>query len=200
MKQTDRPIWKRSMLQTLNLDTIREELFAMSENGDPYGYDSDEEGYYQEYKELFDEISVGAWNLFEAMNERSDLREYWDDATVALLGETQEVLGYDMVENDYHGLLSIEQEMAQVAAAERLLRLTKKDLLALFRYVLAVIVSYADIRAAHDCLTSIVTELDERAAIMQQTVDRIDKLYVDLTGHTDTDLDRLKLPGRMWVE
>lgn len=190
------------MLQHLNFHSIREDLYEMAENGDPYGYDSDEEGYYQEFKELFDEISVGAWHLVEAMEDRVDMADHWDDATVALLGETQNVLGYDGAENDYFGMLSIFEDAAQEAAAERLMRLSKRDLIDLFHKILVVIVSYADIKAAHDCLTSIVTELDERAAIMQRTVEKIDQLCYDLTGKVTSDFDpeSLGLPGRMWVE
>ena len=53
MKQTRNPLWKKSMLQRLNLSDITDELSEISENGDLYGYDKREIGYALEYKALF---------------------------------------------------------------------------------------------------------------------------------------------------
>ena len=96
MKQSDTPLWKKSMLQHLNLGDITETLYEIFENGDMYGYENDEAGYYQEYKEQFDELSFGANSLLNALQEY-DLSEHWDDMTVCLLGQTTTVLGYDSV-------------------------------------------------------------------------------------------------------
>ena len=101
IKQSDTPFWKKSMLQHLNLGDITETLYEIFENGDMYGYENDEAGYYQEYKEQFDELSFGANSLLNALQEY-DLSEHWDDMTVCLLGQTTTVLGYDSVEMDYY--------------------------------------------------------------------------------------------------
>lgn len=87
MKQPDVPLWRKSMLQHLNLDDILKTLYEIAENGDPFGYESSENGYYQDYKEQFDELAIGAGSLLDALNEY-DLREHWDDMTVCLLGQT----------------------------------------------------------------------------------------------------------------
>ena len=58
MKQTRNPLWKKSMLQRLNLSDITDELSEISENGDLYGYDNGEIGYALEYKALFDELTA----------------------------------------------------------------------------------------------------------------------------------------------
>ncbi len=99
------------MLQTLNRDSILDYLFEIQDNGDMYGYASDEDGYYQEYKDQFDDLSDGAYYLIEALRD------------------------FDIRGN--------------------------------FRKVLTTLILFYDIKAAHDCLTSIVTELDERAAMME---------------------------------
>jgi glyoxylate carboligase len=61
---------------------------------------------------------------------------------------------------------------------------------------------YFDIKAAHDCLTSIVQELDAKGALLERKNAAIDHLYQDLTGKNEADFDRLvaTLPQRMWVE
>lgn len=69
MKRSKIPLWKKSMLQFLNLGDISECLWEIVENGDMYGYDREESEYYQEYKEQFDELSAGAYSLSEALNE-----------------------------------------------------------------------------------------------------------------------------------
>ena len=171
MKKSKRPLWKKSMLQTLNLDDIIENLFEISENGDMYGYardEKDEAGYYQEYKDQFDELSAGAYFLLEALRD-FDIRDHWNDMTVALLGETHKVLGYDAIEQDYFGMLGRwDEEFAVEEAVKRIERLSKRNMIKCFRKVMVTLVSYFDIKAAHDCLTSIVQELDEHVAYMQE--------------------------------
>ncbi len=62
MKQPDVPLWRKSMLQHLDLDDILKTLYEIAENGDPFGYESSESGYYQDYKEQFD--SFGFLSFF----------------------------------------------------------------------------------------------------------------------------------------
>jgi hypothetical protein len=182
MKESKRPLWKKSMLQTLNLDDIMEYLGEISDNGDMYGYERGEQGesgYYQEYKEQFDELSAGACTLYDALRDY-DMREHWDDMTVALLGETQKVLGFDVLEADYFAMLSRwDEDLAVEEAVKRIERLTKRDLIKCFRSVLAALVSFYDIKAAHDCLTSIVEELDERAAYMKNNGQAPQRAWVE---------------------
>ena len=44
MKQTERPLWKKSILQNLTHSDICQYLYEISENGDMYGYDAGETG------------------------------------------------------------------------------------------------------------------------------------------------------------
>lgn len=159
MKQSKTPIWKKSMLEKLNFDSICEALEEIEDNGDMNGYDVDEKGYYNEYKEQFDDLSAMAYELESALTGTYDLQENWDDMTVALLGDVYTVLGYDGVEIDFFHLLNYEEELAESEAAKRILKLTKTDMLQLFRRVLNTLMLFYDIKAAHDCLTSIVEEL-----------------------------------------
>ncbi len=202
MKPAQKPIWKKSQLQHLSLSDIMEGLWEISDNGDSLGYDREESGYYQEYKELFDELSGGAYDLVEAL-QSLDLSENWNDMTVALLGETHQVLGYDAAEQDYFRIINPDDEDFAVMEAERHLeRLSKAELIRCFRKVIVTLLIYFDIKAAHDCLTSIVEELDAKGALLERKNAAIDHLYQDLTGKGEEDFDRLvaTLPQRMWVE
>lgn len=206
MDQSKRPLWKKSMLKSLNFYEIIDYLDEIGNNGDPYGYAREESGYYQEYKEQFDDLSDGAFRLWDAL-ENSDysdysLRDIWDDMTVALLGYQEKVLGYDQVEEDYFAMLTFLEGAAVQEAEKRLMRFTKEQLIKNFRKVLTTLVLFFDIKAAHDCLTSIVEELDERGAILELKNEKINRLYEDLTGANAEDFDSIiqGIPPRMWVE
>ncbi len=201
--QSKTPIWKKSMLEKLNLEGIKRALWEIEEDGDEFGYDDgNTDGYYADYKDQFDELAGMASELLSALEEYC-VEDNWDDATVGLMGDVYTVLGFDAVEIDYCHLLSdYQEELATDEAAKRLLRLTKSELLALFRRVLCVITLFYDVKAAHDCLVSIVGELDERAVLMKRKEDQINWLYKDLTGKNEEQFDTLveSLPPRMWVE
>lgn len=202
MKQSKAPIWRKSILRYLDYSSICDWLYEIAENGDPFGYDSDVTGYYQDYKDQFDELSVGAYSLLEALGEY-DIEENWDDMTVTLLGYREKVLGYDAAEADYFYMADPYCEDLAVREAEkRLMRLTKSELIRIFRRVMSTLVMFFDIKAAHDCLTSIVQELDEHSAVFAQKDAEINRLYKDLTGRNAEQFDAIvdNLPQRMWVE
>lgn len=210
MKQSKTPLWKKSILADLSYDAITLWLEEIGENGDPCGYeDSDTEGYYSDYKEQFDELSAGAWDMHEELTDYSyyndeydSFQAIWNDMTVGLLGDLYTVYGYDAAQLDYYKLTSFEEELAVQECEKRLMRLTKQELIRNFRKVLMTIVMFYDIKAAHDCLTSIVAELDERGALLEQKNERINLLYKDLTGKSGEafDAELQNLPPRMWVE
>jgi hypothetical protein len=136
-------------------------------------------------------------------DEVGGLRDVWNDMTVGLLGNLYTVWGYDAAELDYFKLGDgYEEELAQNEAVKRLERMTKAELIKSFRKVLMLIVMFFDIKAAHDCLTSIVGELDEKGALLERKNEQINHLYQDLTGENGRRFDEIvrNLPQRMWVE
>lgn len=142
------------------------------------------------------------FSLLDALEEY-DVAENWDDMTVALLGYQEMVLGYDAVETDYFAMANpYFEDLAVEEAKTRLMRLTKSELIRIFRSVMSVLVMFFDIKAAHDCLTSIVQELNERSAIFARKDEEINRLYEDLTGRNAEQFDAIvsRLPQRMWVE
>lgn len=207
MKQSKTPLWKKSCLcGSLGFEDITAWLEEIGDNGDMYGYeDTSTEGYYAEYKDEFDELSAGAWGLYDTLmsDEVGGLREVWNDMTVGLLGDLYTVWGFDSAELDYFRLRDgFEEELAEKEAVKRLEHMTKSELIKNFRKVLTTIVMFFDIKAAHDCLTSIVEELDEKGALLERKNERINLLYTDLTGRSGAAFDDeiANLPQRMWVE
>lgn len=201
------PLYKKSCLaEGLSWDNITDWLYEIGEDGDPYGYeDVSKSGYYNDYKELFDELSAGAYDMYNALtNEYTySLRDIWDDYTVALLGELFTVYGYDAAECDYFKLSDdYEEELAVREAEKRLMRFTKAELIRNFQRVLKMIVMFLDLKCSHDCLMAVVEELNEKGALLERKNDRINALYMDLTGKNGEqfDMELRNIPPRMWVE
>jgi uncharacterized protein with von Willebrand factor type A (vWA) domain len=59
-----------------------------------------------------------------------------------------------------------DEEFAVEEAIKRIERLNKRDMIRCFRKVMTALILFFDVKASHDCLTAIVEELDERAAMM----------------------------------
>lgn len=201
----EKPIWKKSMLDGLDLGSIQNELYDMSENGDFYGYDDRDEGsYYDEFRELFNEIAAGATDMNEAIDSwRGMMDGAWDDMTVGMLGETQRVLGFDTVERDYYRMTEpYMEDWAQDEACKRVEHWTKREMMGNFKFVLSTLVSYLDLKAASDTMLAVVAELDYRGAILEEKTNRIDQIYSDITGKSAEQFEKEleNLPQRMWVE
>ena len=214
MKGSKKPLWKKSILRDLTYRDVMNWLYEIGENGDPYGYETiDQKGYYNDYRELFDDLSSGAIELQEAMKDVGDYWRWndvdhslWDDVVVAALGEVRTVLGYDVGQYDYFGMTVWDESWAQEEAKKRLLRLTKSELLDTVCKVFQILLLFWDLKTAHDCLTAVVTELDYKGAVFEEKSKAIDKLYEDYTGTDAEEFERKfdeltrNLPQRFWVE
>ena len=201
----EKPIWKKSMLDGLDLGSIQNELYDMSENGDCWGYyDRDEGSYYDEFRELFNEIAAGATDLNEAIDSRCGMMDgAWDDLTVGMLGDTQRVLGFDTVERDYYRMTEpYMEDWAQEEACKRVEHWTKREMMGNFKFVLSTLVSYLDLKAASDTMLAVVAELDYRGAMLEEKTNRIDQIYSDITGKSAEQFEKEleNLPQRMWIE
>ena len=168
------------MVSGFSLCDIENFLYEIAENGDQFGYEyGDESEYYLEYKELFDELSLGASELLDAIRD-SDLRDNWDNMVVALIGRTHKVLGYDEFREDYFAMVNrYDEEIATDVSEKRIEKLTKRDLIRCFQKVMTTLILFLDIKAAHDSLCAIVDELDERAAIMKHGTSMSQRSWVE---------------------
>lgn len=212
MKQSETPLWRKSMLAYLNLSDIYNMLDEIVGNGDPFGYDNTElsdSEYYDQYSELFNELSEGADSIMQGIDKITDDYEYdedkWNALSVALLGRQERILGFDHGQDDYYAMLDPDnwENIKAVDEAERKCkRMTKAELLKTFKQILTTLTLFYDVKSAHDCLAAVVTELEEKGALLERKNDEINRLYKDLTGSSEKEFDRLiaNLPQRMWVE
>ena len=210
MRQSETPLWKKSMLASLNLSDIYESLYEIAGNGDAYGYDTEDESeYYYMYAELFTELAVGADEIMMGIDEiRSDYEyneDKWIALSVALLGRQEKILGYDPMQEDYYAMLdpnAWENQAAVNEAEKKCKRITKAELLKTFKQILTTITLFYDVKAAHDCLTAVVSELEEKGALLDKKNVEINRLYKDLTGSNEREFDTLiaAIPQRMWLE
>lgn len=205
MKQSKTPLWKKSCLDELSIYEIQKFLDEIGDNGDMSGYSGGQDGYYQEYKELFDELSSAAYSLSDALWEEYGSDDFWDDMTVGLLGDTKKVLGFDVTERDYFRMVNgMDEDIAVEEAKKRIMRFTKDKMLYYFQRVLGTLCAFWDIKTAHDCLTAVVDELDAKGAILERKNQEINRLYEDVTAESGAKLDALidsiSPYSRMWSE
>lgn len=145
-------------------------------------------------------------NELETYYDHDELSEYFDDCTVALIGNRYKSIGYDDYEEDYYQLTNYEEELAQSEAGKRVCRWTKKDMLTNIGQCMGVLLAFYDLRQQYDYLK---TELDilrgENAAVLQ-TIKEIEKAYdrqSDLMEwQDDPEFEKLLrlLPDRIWIE
>lgn len=142
---------------------------------------------------------------FAQMEERFDLFF----AGIGSAAATGGMLGYDEYESDYFGLEpGWESEQAEKAAAEKLKRLTKDELIDLTGCCFRIAVNFLSLRHRYDNLKAAMDILREQNTALLQQVKAIEEAYEAATRseyewNNDTKaLDRLlaQLPDRAWIE
>ena len=179
--------YKRPALALMGWETITSELseiqsacddvsYSMSVDSILDAFDGDEERAW-EFQMAFADLSAKCEQLSNCLYDHDELSEYFDDCTVALIGNRYKSIGYDDYEEDYYQLTNYEEELAQSEAGKRVCRWTKKDMLTNIGQCMGVLLAFYDLRQQYDYLK---TELDilrgENAAVLQ-TIKEIEKAY-----------------------
>lgn len=137
--------YKRPALASMGAYNITNELDTIMEacNGIRYyieqadsdetllnALDGDEDAEW-EFRMAFSDLSAKAEYLQNRLYDQDfeDFYRDFDDATVALIGNRYNLVGFDSEDEDYLSLTSYEQELAQTEAGKRLCRLTKAEML-----------------------------------------------------------------------
>lgn len=119
------------------------------------------------------------------------------------------VLGYDDYESDYFGLEpGWESEQAEKAAAEKLKRLTKDELIATTGRCFRIAFNFLSLRHRYDNLKAAMDILREQNTALLQQVKAIEEAYEAATRseyeweNDSKQFDRLlnALPDRAWIE
>jgi hypothetical protein len=217
--------YKKPIVHELNLDDMNNTLYDIMEAcaevcwymDTPDGEDSllqaldgDEEEAY-EFQAAFSLLEIEAESL------RDDLENEWlpdcFDLFFAGIGAQAAgggpMLGYDAYEGDYYGLSSFEAGLAEEEAAEKLMRLTKKQLIEAAHICFKVAFAYHGVRTRYDNLQAAMDVLRGQNMALLKQVRAISEAYEEaeaegfgLWKDSTKKLDQMlvMLPERIWIE
>lgn len=209
--------YKRGALASMGFEPMELELQEIQETCDEvawYAEDMDtlteamdgdiEEAH--EFKMCFADLAGRCEQLLRCLYDM-DPQDY-DDCTVALIGNRYRLMGFDSIEEDFLSLTSFEAGLAETEAGKRLMRRTKKEIIAMMGQAVGTLVVFLDLRQQYDYLKATLDILRDSNHSLLKQVKEIEALYDKVTGAELPDrqdvarLDFLlsMLPERMWVE
>lgn len=208
--------YKRPALASMGWYNLREELdqilsdcydvrwyIGSDEDNLVAALDGDEEEAF-EFKMAFADLEAKCDLLQEAIDDQWDLEEYFDDCTVALIGNRYETVGYDGYQEDYYSLTSFEQYLAETEAGKRVCRWTKSEMLSKIGQCMGILLAYYDLRQSHDYLKATMDILRGENMSILKVIKEIESAYERQCDNWsgDEEFDRLcsTLPDRIWIE
>ena len=215
--------YKKAMVNGLTFWQIRNSLEEMNEACDDviYWMDSDEqtlidalEGDGEDadrFKIDFSQLSADIDRMYDDMLQIDEPDRFDDIMVVSGIGDSPgyEILGYDILEEDYFGINPFLHEYAKKESVKRLERLTKKELLNTMRQVMCIVFAYQGIQSRYQDLKSAIDILRGKNKEYLEGVKKINELY-DSIDWSDRwveyskgyeALDRIfeKLPQEAWL-
>lgn len=215
--------YKKAMVNNLTFWQIRDSLEEMNEACDDviYWMDSDEqtlvdalEGDGEDadrFKVDFAQLATDIDRMYDDMLQ-IDEPERFDDIMVASgVGDNPgyEILGYDIVEEDYFGINPFLHEYAKEESIKRLERLTKKELLNTMRQVMCIVFAYQGVQSRYQDLKSAIEILRGKNKEYLDGVKKINELYDSIDwsdkwvhyskGYEILDSLFEKLPQEAWL-
>lgn len=209
--------YKKPALASLGFDSINEELYEIEEAcSDVHWYfeneedtllaalDGNEEEAY-EFKMAFATLEAKCELLRNAISEQYCISDYFDDCTVALIGNRYDLVGYDGMEEDYFSLCSYESDLAVSESGKRVMRWTKGEMLNIIGQCMGIQLAFMDLRQNYDYLKATMDIVrDENVSILSM-IKEIEKVYENLkegTYETEREFNRLIdcLPDKVWLE
>ena len=220
--------YKKAALSSLTIDAILGELYEIQDAcADVHWYvDSDDDSLLNalngdedaeyEFKTLFADLEANADRLHDAIHQNyvnsmwlPHLRDYFDDCIVSLIGNRYELIGYDVIEEDYYALTSYESELAVTESGKRLMRHTKAEIISMIGHCLGILLAFLDLRQQYDYLKAALAVLRDENTSYLKVIKEIDEAYENaakahfLEYEKETQrFDRLlsNLPDRAWIE
>lgn len=209
--------YKRPALASLTYESISDELYDISSACSEVSYlmdgdslldalDGDVEEEF-EFRMAFCELDAKVTNLQDQLYDNIWNRAgvQFDDCLVALVGNRYRMVGFDGFEEDYYSLTSYEEGLAYTEAGERIMRLTKKEMIATIGQVVGIAMAVLDIRQQYDYLRATMDVLRGENHAILQVVKGIEEAYEEAaednfwsTGKLDKLIDQL--PDRAWLE
>lgn len=181
--------YKRGALASIRFEAIIDELYEIEEacseihwffeeDGDNLiaAMDGDEDEAY-EFKMAFADLEAKCEQLRSIMDEEYGINEYYDDCTLALIGNRYEVVGFDSVEEDYFSLCRYEADLATTEAGKRVMRLTKSEMLSRIGQCMGLAMAFLDLRQSYDYLKATMDILRDKNMSVLNVIKEINKLY-----------------------
>lgn len=217
--------YKRPALASMGAQAITAELDEIVEACDGIRYyveqaDNDEtllnalngdEDAEWEFRMAFADLSAQADQIQTLLYEQDfeDFYRDFDDATVALIGNRYDLVGYDTDEEDYFSLTSYEERLAETEAGKRLCRLTKAEMISRIGWAFGITLAFFDLRQRYDYLKATFDILRDENTSLIETIKEIEKAYEAMVedGFREWEesakhFNRLicALPDRAWIE
>lgn len=161
-----------------------------------------------EFRVAFSDLISKAEQLRAAIID-GDVREYFDDCIVGLIGNRYQTIGYDAEEEDYFALTRYEQELAYTLSGKRLMTRTKPEIITIIGQCLGIVVAFLDLRQTYDYLKATMDILRDENTSLLQAVKAIETAYekadkdsfdpCEKSTHT-LNAKIANLPDRIWIE
>ena len=219
--------YKKSALQEMSYYAIRRGLEEITEacydvdwlfdsgNEDAI-YEVLEETYedFDEFRNAFLTVRLDAERLWDETEEilryydEDDFEQYFNDCTVALIGNRYQLMGYDTVETDYFNLSQYDSELAVSEAGKRLMKFKKADIISRIGQCMGILLAYYDLRQQYDCLKTTLDLLRGENVSVIHLVRNIEEAYekansekFDEYSKETKEFDKLvsQLPEKVWI-
>lgn len=213
--------YKRPALASMGWWDILEELSDIQGECDEIAYSYNPEDIMEafdgdterttEFQIAFSDLSIKCDQLNAALEEvrmqGEDYTErYFNDCTVALIGNRYRLVGFDTQEEDYYHLSSYEEGLATTEAGKRLMKFTKAEMISNIGQCMGILLAFYDLRQQYDYLAAELEVLRGDNAAILKTIKAIEACYAQLedddTGKANKEFDSLLriLPQQVWIQ
>lgn len=207
--------YKKPIAKDLNLDSIKEALWDISEAccDVQYYIDGDEDTLLNalcgdeddayEFKMMFSDLCAECDEMQEDLSNEY-IPKYFD-LFFAAMGKGQEMLGYDVYEHDYYGLSRFESDLANEEAVKKMKVLTKDQLIEAAQYCFGVYQAYIGLQNRYDCIKAAMDILRNENTGYLKMVKQIEKLYEEASrddwSKESREWERYTdaLPAEAWI-
>lgn len=210
--------YKRGALASIGFETLMDELYEIEEacseihwffeeDGDNLiaAMDGDEDEAY-EFKMAFADLEAKCEKLRSIIDEEYGINEYYDDCTLALIGNRYEVVGFDSAEEDYYSLCRYEADLATTEAGKRVMRLTKGEMLSRIGQCMGLALAFLDLRQNYDYLKATMDILRDKNMSVLNVIKEINKLYENSQDYFEKSVNQEYqkllncLPEYIWLQ
>lgn len=213
--------YKKPMLAELGLETIQIQLWEIldacndvkwcleGDNGVLESFFDDNEDEEFEFKMAFSTLGAECEQLWELLAKADEIKEYFDDCTVALIGNRYRLLGYDDYEEDYYSLTSYDAHLSHTIAGKRIMRMTKSEMLSTIGQCVGILLAFCNVQYKYEYLKSTLDIIRDENMSVIKTIKEVEEAYENAQKAGFSRLDESfrifekliqELPEKIWIE